>query len=178
MNAVGVPGAGVARGYEALARGDWEAARQAFEDALRDDESPEVLDGLARALWWLRRPEEAVVCRERAYSGFRRDGDLARAARVALWLSREYALVPLFAGLPGDRCHCAHLGYVLAGRVRFTFADGREEAYEAGEAYHAPPGHTPTLYAGTELVEFSPTGPLQETIAVVTRNMAAAAATG
>ena len=83
-------------------------------------------------------------------------------------------LAPLFAGLPDDRCQCAHLGYVLTGRVRFTFADGSEEVYEAGEAYHAPPGHTPTLYAGTEVVEFSPTGPLQQTMEVVTRNMEAA----
>ena len=34
-----------------------------------------------------------MVHRERAYAGFRRDGELARAARIALWLSREYALV-------------------------------------------------------------------------------------
>ena len=33
-----------------------------------------------------------MVYRERAYAGFRRDGELARAARIALWLSREYAL--------------------------------------------------------------------------------------
>ena len=52
-----------------------------------------ALDGLGRALWWLREPEQAVVHRERAYAGFRRDGQLARAARIALWLSREYALV-------------------------------------------------------------------------------------
>jgi hypothetical protein len=84
-------------------------------------------------------------------------------------------LAPLFAGLPDDRCQCAHLGYVLSGRVKFTYTDGHEEVYEAGEAYHAPSGHTPTLYAGTELVEFSPTGPMQETIAVVTRNMEGAA---
>ena len=84
-------------------------------------------------------------------------------------------LAPLFAGLPDDRCQCAHLGFVLTGRVKFTYTDGHEEVYEAGEAYHAPPGHTPTLYAGTELVEFSPTGAMQETIAVVTRNMEGAA---
>jgi hypothetical protein len=48
--------------------------------------------------------------------------------------------------------------------------------YEAGEAYHAPPGHTPTLYAGTEIVEFSPTEPLQQTIEVVSRNLEAASA--
>jgi quercetin dioxygenase-like cupin family protein len=70
----------------------------------------------------------------------------------------------------------AHLGFVLKGKVKFTYADGTEEVYETGEAYHAPPGHTPTLYAGTEIVEFSPTEPLQETMEVVTRNMEAASA--
>src|SRR5918994_666102 len=84
---------GVAEGYEALAAGDWEAARAAFESALSSEELPEALDGLGRAFWWLRESEQAIVSRERAYSGFRRDGELARAARIALWLSREYALV-------------------------------------------------------------------------------------
>ncbi len=84
---------GVAEGYEALASGDWANARAAFEAALAVQEFPEALDGLGRALWWLRESEQAVVYRERAYSGFRRDGQLARAARIALWLSREYALV-------------------------------------------------------------------------------------
>ncbi|HVH00029.1 MAG TPA: cupin domain-containing protein [Miltoncostaeaceae bacterium] len=49
-----------------------------------------------------------------------------------------------------------HLGYVLKGKVTFTFADGSEEVYETGEAYHAPPGHTPTLYAGTEMSSSAP----------------------
>jgi DNA-binding NarL/FixJ family response regulator len=82
----------LAAGYEALATGDWSAARKAFEHALASSDSPEALDGLGRALWWLREERDAVVQRERAYAGFRRDGDLARAARIALWLSREYAL--------------------------------------------------------------------------------------
>ncbi|HEY7794541.1 MAG TPA: response regulator transcription factor [Gaiellaceae bacterium] len=84
---------GIADGHEALAAGDWQAARAAFETAVAAAETPEALDGLGRALWWLRKPEQAVVYRERAYSGFRRDGELARAARIALWLSREYAVV-------------------------------------------------------------------------------------
>lgn len=84
-------------------------------------------------------------------------------------------LAPFFTGLPDDRCQCAHLGYVLAGKVKFTFADGHEEVYEAGDAYHAPPGHTPTIYAGTRIVEFSPTEQLQRTIEVVSRNLEAAA---
>jgi DNA-binding CsgD family transcriptional regulator/predicted negative regulator of RcsB-dependent stress response len=82
----------LASGYEALASGDWPGAREAFASALGATESPEALDGLGRALWWLREERDAVVYRERAYAGFRRDGELARAARIALWLSREYAL--------------------------------------------------------------------------------------
>ena len=80
------------RGYEALASGDWEGARSAFHEALDATGSAEALDGLGRALWWLRDERGAVVNRERAYAGFRRDGELARAARVALWLAREYGL--------------------------------------------------------------------------------------
>ena len=82
----------LARGHEALASGDWAAARDAFAHSLAAAESPEALDGLGRALWWLRDERDAVVQRERAYAGFRRDGELARAARIALWLSREHAL--------------------------------------------------------------------------------------
>ena len=85
-------------------------------------------------------------------------------------------LAPFFVGLPDDRCQCPHWGYVLAGKVRFTFADGRSETYEGGEAYYAPPGHTPTIYAGTELVEFHPTEELAKTMEVVERNIAAASA--
>ena len=83
----------LARGYGAVAVGNWSEARGAFEEAVRTEESPEALDGLGRSLWWLHEGREAIVCRERAYSGFRRDGDLGRAARIALWLSREYSLV-------------------------------------------------------------------------------------
>jgi DNA-binding CsgD family transcriptional regulator len=83
----------LSEGFQALATGDWTRARDAFEAAVAATESPEALDGLGRALWWLRDERAAIVMRERAYAGFRRDGELGRAARIALWLSREYALV-------------------------------------------------------------------------------------
>lgn len=83
-------------------------------------------------------------------------------------------LSPFFTGLPDDRCQCPHWGVVLKGRVTYRFGD-REETFEAGDAYYAPPGHTPVLYDGTEVVEFSPTEELSRTMEVVERNMAAAA---
>ena len=67
----------LARGYEALTVGKWSEARAAFEEAVDTAESPEALDELGRSLWWLREGREAIVCRERAYSGFRRDASSA-----------------------------------------------------------------------------------------------------
>lgn len=82
-------------------------------------------------------------------------------------------LAEFFRGLPGDRCQCAHWGYVIKGKVTYRFAD-RDETYEAGDAYFVPPGHTPFLHAGTEVVEFSPTDALEETVGVIVENLRAA----
>ena len=79
---------------------------------------------------------------------------------------------PLFAGLPGDRCPCHHTGYVLSGKVVFRYAD-HDETYVAGDAYVAPPGHVPLMFAGTELVEFTPTEELGPVMQVLARNLAA-----
>jgi Cupin domain len=84
-------------------------------------------------------------------------------------------LAPLFVGLPDDHCQCPHWGYVIQGKVMFTYVDGHSETYETGDAYYAPPGHLPTLFAGSEIVEFHPTAELEKTMEVVTKNMAAAA---
>lgn len=81
------------RGPEALEAGDWEAARLAFEAALAVRDDPEARDGLGRALWWLGDVDGAIAGREQAYAGFRRSGDVRRAARIALWIAREYAAV-------------------------------------------------------------------------------------
>lgn len=82
-------------------------------------------------------------------------------------------LAPLFTGLPDDRCQCPNWGYALKGKLTFTFADGREETYESGDAHYAPPGHTPRLSAGSEVVEFHPTAELAKTMEVVEKNVAA-----
>ncbi len=79
---------------------------------------------------------------------------------------------PIFKGLPDDRCQCPHWGYVVKGRVRFTYAD-RDEVYAAGDVYYAPPGHTTLFEEDTETVEFSPQVLYQETMEVAARNVAA-----
>jgi glyoxylate utilization-related uncharacterized protein len=86
--------------------------------------------------------------------------------------SQDADLAPFFKGLPDDRCQAAHWGYVVEGKVAYHFGD-RTEVFESGDAYYVPPGHTPELFAGTEVVEFSPTEELQRTLEVVTKNMEA-----
>lgn len=81
---------------------------------------------------------------------------------------------PLFKGLPDDRCQSPHWGYVISGSVTFHYAD-RDETYETGDAYYAPPGHIPVITAGTDIVEFSPTEDYRRTIEVVNANLAALA---
>ncbi len=87
--------------------------------------------------------------------------------------TQDADLTPFCRGLPDDRCQSEHWGYVIKGKVSFKAADG-EETFETGDAYYVPPGHTPVLYAGTEIVEFSPTEELLRTIEVITKNMEAA----
>jgi len=53
------------------------------------------------------------------------------------------------------------------------FAD-RDEVYEAGDAWYAPPGHAPICHEpGTEVVQFSPAEELLKTEAVLMKNMKA-----
>ena len=79
----------------------------------------------------------------------------------------------LFRGLPDDRCQCPHWGVVISGSITFRFAD-HVETHVAGDAYYAPPGHTPAVTAGSEVVEFSPSEALGATMAVVEANLATA----
>jgi hypothetical protein len=84
-------------------------------------------------------------------------------------------LTPLFIGLPEARCQAQHWGVVLKGQLVLRYPDG-EEVVGAGQAYLAKPGHTVVIAAATELIEFSPTAQLTETVAVVMANLHAAEA--
>lgn len=78
------------RGRAALAAAHWLTARAAFEELLGVRESPEALEGLAEASWWLADVVVTFAARERAYRLFRRDNLPAAAARVATALANDY----------------------------------------------------------------------------------------
>jgi tetratricopeptide (TPR) repeat protein len=80
----------IAAGNESLARGEWADARAWFETALAAEESPQALEGLGWAGWWLADAELTLTARERAFRGYRAAGDPGSAARVAAWLASDY----------------------------------------------------------------------------------------
>lgn len=77
-------------GTSALRTGDWEAAREAFEHALADEETPEALEGLGVAALWLDDAGTTFDCRERAYRLYSEAGDRRGAARVATSIAWDY----------------------------------------------------------------------------------------
>ena len=102
-----------------------------------------------------------------------RADDLAGYTVNFVEFRQDIDATPMLKGLPDDRCQCPHWGYVLKGKMTMRFAD-REEVYEAGDAFYAPPGHAPIRHEpGTELVQFSPAEELRRTEAVLVKNMTA-----
>jgi len=84
----------------------------------------------------------------------------------------DFDPAPLFKGLPDNRCQCPHWGFVVRGKLVLRYAD-RDEIYQAGDAYYGAPGHLPLIFAGSEVVEFSPSGALQATMGVIGANLEA-----
>jgi class 3 adenylate cyclase len=85
------------RGRDAMARHAWAEAVEAFTVSDRDGGlSPDDLELLGTASWWLGQPDESIEALERAFTGY---GDAARpldAARVAMTLAYQS-----FRGLAG-----------------------------------------------------------------------------
>ncbi len=78
------------RGWSALASGRWSEARRTFLKMLDEGETPEALEGLSWAVWWLDDAEGAFEAREHAYRQYRARGDAGSAARMAAWLAADH----------------------------------------------------------------------------------------
>ena len=81
----------------ALADGRWGDARDAFAAVLDTHVTPEALEGMGEALWWIGDPRGCVDYRTRAFTAYRRDGNDGAAVVVALQLA-----VVFFSSLGND----------------------------------------------------------------------------
>jgi LuxR family transcriptional regulator, maltose regulon positive regulatory protein len=81
------------RAKEALGNANWDAAKRLFAEALERGESPDVLEGLGMAAFFLDEAEVALEARERAYAAYRADSRGIDAARVAIALAWNYRAV-------------------------------------------------------------------------------------
>lgn len=87
-----------------------------------------------------------------------------------LTFTEDADITPLLKGLPGDLCQCPHWGVVLKGQHTYRLPAG-DEVHRAGDAYYVPGGHSYAVKAGTEVIEFGPTAELNETMAVIMKNI-------
>jgi ATP/maltotriose-dependent transcriptional regulator MalT len=119
---------------ELLESAQWEAARDAFEAALQEEDTPDAHDGLGLALWFLGRVEEGIAARERAFDGFVRQDRCDVAARAAAWVSHQYLLAGRASAARGwlsraeralEDTRCEGHGWVTVERARH--AEGLEE---------------------------------------------------
>ena len=83
----------VREGNAAIARGAWAEARTIFEEQLEARESVDALEGLSWAAWWVEDVPTCIDARERAYRLSRREGDMRRAAMLALWIADDYLIL-------------------------------------------------------------------------------------
>ncbi len=86
-------GALVDEAAAALAALDWPAAKRLYEQALAVAETPDALEGLGTAAFFLDDAELALEVRERAYAGYNAAGRPVDAARVAIALAWDYRTV-------------------------------------------------------------------------------------
>jgi LuxR family maltose regulon positive regulatory protein len=83
----------VQAGNAALARGAWAEARAIFEQELEAHETVDALEGLSWAAWWVEDVATCLEARERAYRLSRREGEMRRAAMLALWVADDYLIL-------------------------------------------------------------------------------------
>jgi hypothetical protein len=104
-----------------------------LDDGLRWDDMPTALSGPGTEI---------------------RRQDAGGLAMCLIKLDQGVRTDELFAGLPDDRCQCAHWGFIVSGTMRVHGADGSAD-YHAGEPYYWPPGHNLEAVTDAEYLEIS-----------------------
>jgi tetratricopeptide (TPR) repeat protein len=80
----------VSKGNKLLEAGKWADAKQAFEEAAAEIESPDAYIGVATASRWLEDIDGAIEAYEKAYRGCVDSGDDLGASRTALSLAELF----------------------------------------------------------------------------------------
>ena len=132
------PGGRLDAGRHALEAARWDEARGAFEASLDDEETPEALDGLGLALWFLGDVRGAISAREQAVEGYARARRCDDAARIAVWVSHQHLIAGRTSAARGwlaraervveNAGTCAGQGWVAVERARH--AEKLEERVE------------------------------------------------
>jgi ATP/maltotriose-dependent transcriptional regulator MalT len=78
------------KGRLALSTGEWEKARELLEEALKEEESPEVYEELGWSSWWLNDAAGVFENRLKAYNLFLENNNKFGASRNASWLGLDY----------------------------------------------------------------------------------------
>lgn len=114
-------------GLRLLEEAQWAAARDTFQRALDEQETPEAHDGIGLALFFLGSIEEGIAARERAFEDYLRAGRCDEAARVGVWVSHQYLLSGRVSAARGwlaraaravDDAECDGQGWVEIERAR------------------------------------------------------------
>jgi LuxR family transcriptional regulator, maltose regulon positive regulatory protein len=77
-------------GWNALARGEWEEARNLLERAIRSEETAEGYEAAAWACWWMNDAAAVFTYREKAYHLFLQENNNTAASRMASWIGVDY----------------------------------------------------------------------------------------
>lgn len=142
----------ISAGQSAIKNADWLEARKQFEMALRGSDTAEARDGLGLALWWLNDIPASHEQRTQAYLGYKSNGNLPKAARLAAWLAREQvflranvsAMNGWFARasrLLDEMVPCAEVGWVKIYQASMSDSPerkerGASESIEIARQYH------------------------------------------
>jgi hypothetical protein len=109
----------VAQANEALVSADWHAAKAAFGKALAQKVTPEALEGLATAAFFLDEAAVVLDARERAYAHYREAGRAVDAGRVAIALAWAWG-AETRPGLGRSRVSGASVGVRRLPEVAFA----------------------------------------------------------